>query len=152
MTSEHALAHLRHRDDTARGDARRLEALVHGEAEHEWETARETREQRHRRLVFEAQVLAHLLLQGGAITALRRLDRGLDAVADLGARVAVDSALERALVVVDEEPGRHDRRRLALLPLQELQGTGDRIGSAGAELALVVARGEAGAEVDLRRK
>src|SRR5204863_10073867 len=111
MTSEHALAHLRHRDDTARGDARRLEALVHGEAEHERETARETREQRHRRLVFEAQVLAHLLLQGGAITALRRLDREaldvirpevLGAEADLGARVAVDSALERALVVVDE--------------------------------------------------
>src|SRR5260221_9022183 len=171
MTSEHALAQLRHRDDTGRGDIWRLEALVHGETEHERKTASQAREQWRCRLVIEAQVLAHLLLQRRAIAPVRRLgrealdvirpevlgaeaafDHRLDAVADLRARVAVDGALEGALVVIDEEPRRHDRRRLPLLLLEELQRAGDGVRGAGAERTLVVARCEALAQVDLRWK
>src|SRR6266566_4035809 len=73
MTSEHALAQLRHRDDTGRGDARRLEALVDREPEHKRKTARQAREQGRSRHVIEAQVLAYLLLQRRAIAPVRRL-------------------------------------------------------------------------------
>lgn len=74
-----------------------------------------------------------------------------DAVADLRARVRRDVAFDLALVVVDEEPAGHEVREL--LPQQlELEGAGDGVGGAGADLPLVVDAGAAGAQVGAGRQ
>src|SRR5205823_9903681 len=147
------------------------EALVDGEAEDEWIAARKAGEQRNRGGVIEAEVLADPVPQRGAVAALRRFVRelldvvrphllgaeaalrdGLDAIADLCARVAVDRPLQRALVVVDEETRGHDRSPSSFLALEELQCPRNRVGGARAQLALVVAGRETVAEVHLRRQ
>src|SRR5690242_16812500 len=171
MPAQHALAEPWHRHETCRRHLRRFEALVDGEPEHEWVAARQTREQGYRRSMIQAQVFADLFLQRGAVTALGRLvrkaldvvrpdvlraetalDDGLDAIANLRAGIAVHRPFERSRVVVDEASRGHHRRRLTLFLLEELQGAGDRVRGARAQLALVVAGGEAASEIDPRRQ
>src|SRR5439155_6789169 len=84
------------------------------------------------------------------LRAVPLLDDGLDAVADLRARVGADAAFEGALVVVDEEARGHYRRFLALLALEVLERTRDRVRGAGAEQSLVVTGLEARPEVGFR--
>src|SRR6185437_14363742 len=70
----------------------------------------------------------------------------LDPIANLRAGVAFDRAFHRALVVVNEQPRRHE-----LLLLIELDCPSNCIGRATAELALVVYRRALLRQIDLGR-
>ena len=74
-----------------------------------------------------------------------------DAVADLGARVRGNAALDFALVVVDEEARGHEVGE-ALLEQLELEGRSNGVCGAGADLPLVVHGGAVGAQVGARRQ
>src|SRR5205085_8803475 len=71
---------------------------------------------------------------------------------NLSPRVAVDGPFERALVEVDEESRGHYGAGRAFLAFQKLKRARDCVGSARAQLALVVARGKSGPQVGLGRQ
>jgi hypothetical protein len=62
-----------------------------------------------------------------------------DAVADLRAAVRSDRVFDGAFVVINEQARRREIGQLLLQPV-ELDGAGDGIGGATAELALVINR------------
>ena len=146
-----------------------LEALVDRETEDERNTRRQARLQRvqvlrhapvHHRLVLECLPVA---LSTGAVTeasdvvgpavlgADAEFGDALDAVAQHRPGVDVDGALHRALVEVDEQPRGHEVG-LPLLELVELEGSGDGVGRARPEFALVVDRRALGPKADLGRQ
>src|SRR5205823_1458847 len=73
---------------------------------------------------------------------------GLDPVAEHGAGVGIDGALDDALVVIDEETRWNEDLREPLFHLVELDGAADGIGGATSQLALIVNGRAFRAEID----
>jgi hypothetical protein len=170
VTAKNGFAGFRHVGVTCARDGIGFKTFVDGEPEDEritrGEAALHLREGLNQALITHRGMLSRLGITGSRgfgvkpINKIRphRLGTGplfshsLNPVAEHGAGIGIHRAFDDALVVVDEETRRQKNLREFLFHLIELDGAGDGVGSATAELALVVNGRALFAQIDLRWK
>ena len=155
---------------TGTGDGICFKTFVDGEPEDEpitrGEAALHLRERLNEPLINDRGVLCRLGITGSRRFGVKLINKvrphrlgtgplfghGLDPVPKHGAGIGIHHAFDDALVVVDEETRRQKNLREMLFHLVKLDGAGDGVGSATAELALVVYGRALCAQIDLAWK